>query len=457
MLRIRNSIYFMAHKVKNNITLRNNAVEIFYSGLDAVEPSTAVKLYCRREDERFFIADTVYELSRFNKLFIIGAGKAAAPMASAMEKILGERITDGAINVKYEHTADLYRVKLVEAGHPVPDENGQLGSRSILNIAKRAGQDDLVICLISGGGSALLPLPFPPLTLLDKQETTNTLLSCGATIYEINAIRKHMSMLKGGRLAQEVHPATLVSLILSDVVGDDLDVIGSGPTVPDPTTFENCMEIFSKYNIIKELPVAVIDHFEAGTSGKIPETPKTGDHAFAKTQNLIIGSNINAIIAAKKKAESLGYNTLILSSLIEGETKHVACMHTAIAREIIRTGNPIQLPACLLSGGETTVKVTGRGLGGRNQEFALAAALDIANRGNILVLSAGTDGTDGPTDAAGAFADTQTIARAETLGLQPANFLENNDSYHFFKHLDDLLITGPTRTNVMDLRIILAA
>jgi len=447
----------MPHKAKNNVTLRTDAVEIFNSGIDAVEPSAAVKQYCRRENERFFITDTVYELSRFNNLFIIGAGKAAAPMASAMEKILGGRISDGAINVKYEHTADLNRIKLVEAGHPVPDENGLLGSRSILNIAKRAGQDDLVICLISGGGSALLPLPFPPLALEDKQETTNTLLSCGASIYEINAIRKHMSMLKGGRLAQAVYPATLVSLILSDVVGDDLDVIGSGPTVPDPTTFENCTEIFSKYNILKELPVAVIDHFEAGASGRIPETPKNGDHAFDKAQNLIIGCNINAIIAAKKKAESLGYNTLILSSLIEGETKHVARMHTAIAREIIRTGNPIQLPACLLSGGETTVKITGRGLGGRNQEFALAAALDIANRGNILVLSAGTDGTDGPTDAAGAFADTRTIARAENLGLQPADFLEDNDSYNFFKHLDDLLITGPTRTNVMDLRIILVA
>ena len=436
-------------------TLRDDAVQIFNRGLKAVEPAAAINRYCGREGEVLSIGDATYELSRYGKLLVIGAGKATAPMASAIEGILEERITGGTINVKYGHASVLNRVKLLEAGHPVPDENGRGGSRAILSIAENAGKDDLVICLISGGASALLPLPISPLTLEDKQKTTNVLLSCGATIFEINAVRKHMSMLKGGRLAQAVYPATLVSLILSDVVGDDLDVIGSGPTVPDPTTFSDCTAIFMKYRIMDRLPLSVAEHFQAGSSGRLAETPKAGDRVFDRTQNLVIGSNINAIVAAKQQAESLGYRTLILSSLIEGETRHVARVHTAIAREIIRSGNPVQPPACLLTGGETTVTLAGPGLGGRNQEFALAAALDVADRGNILVLSAGTDGTDGPTDAAGAFADSQTVARAEDLGLEPVNFLENNDSYRFFKHLDDLFITGPTRTNVMDLRIIL--
>ncbi|MBW2738544.1 MAG: glycerate kinase, partial [Deltaproteobacteria bacterium] len=378
-----------------------------------------------------------------------------APMAAALEDILGERITKGIINVKYKHVAHLDRIKLIEAGHPVPDENGQNGANAILDLAHSAKKDDLLLCLISGGGSALLPLPYKGLTLKDKQETIKELFSCGASIHEINAIRKHTSMIKGGRLALAAHPATLISLILSDVVGDDLDVISSGPTVADSTIYIDCIKIFEKYDIIKKLPENIINHIKAGVSGKIPESPKIGDPVFEKTYNLVIGSNMEAMLAAKLHAECLGYKTIMLSSMIEGETKEVAKVHGAIAKEIIKTGNPLPPPACILSGGETTVTLRGKGLGGRNQEFSLAAATDIAGTDRIVVLSGGTDGTDGPTDAAGAIADNNTLKRAGNMGIDPHYFLENNDSYHFFKKLDDLLITGPTNTNVMDLRILL--
>ncbi|MBW2593761.1 MAG: glycerate kinase, partial [Deltaproteobacteria bacterium] len=341
------------------------------------------------------------------------------------------------------------------AGHPVPDQNGENGALAISAMAESAESDDLIICLISGGGSALMPLPAQGLSLADKQKTTGVLLACGAAIHEINTIRKHLSDIKGGMLARAANPATLVSLILSDVVGDDLDVIASGPCVPDSSTFADCMDIITGYGIEEHLPETVAVHLKAGLSGQIPETPKAGDSAFEKTRNLIIGRNIDAVNAAKSAAKNLGYHTLILSSMIEGETRDVARVHGAIAREVVKTGNPMPPPLCILSGGETTVTIKGRGLGGRNQEFALAAAMDIAGYENITVLSGGTDGTDGPTDAAGAVADGTTIARAGALGLAPHQYLSNNDAYHFFEPLGDLIKTGPTNTNVMDLRIIL--
>jgi hydroxypyruvate reductase len=430
--------------------MRNDAVSIFQKGLQAVEPGAAIKKYCRLENNRLFIGDNVYNLSMYKDLFVIGAGKASAPMAAALEDILGERITKGIINVKYKHVAHLDRIKLIEAGHPIPDENGQNGASAILDLAHSAEKNDLVLCLISGGGSALLPLPYKGLTLKDKQETIKELLACGASIHEINAIRK-------GRLALAAHPATLVSLILSDVVGDDLDVISSGLTVADSTTYKDCIKIFDKYNIIKKLPENIINHIKAGISGKVPESPKTGDPVFEKIYNLVIGSNMEAMLAAKLHAEGLGYKTIVLSSMIEGETREVAKVHGAIAKEIIKTGNPLPPPACILSGGETTVTLKGKGLGGRNQEFSLAAAIDIAGMNSIVVLSGGTDGTDGPTDAAGAIADNNTLKRAGNMGMDAHCSLEDNDSYHFFKKLDDLLITGPTNTNVMDLRILLVA
>jgi hydroxypyruvate reductase len=445
----------MDSKSKEILTMRDDAVKIFFSGLRAVEPGAALKKYCRLEEDHFFIGASRYDLSQFNNVFVIGAGKASAPMAAALEDLIGERITDGVLNVKYGHLAELKRVKLIEAGHPVPDENGERGSQAILNLAAKAQKHDLVLCLMSGGGSALLPLPAEGLTLKDKQDTIKVLLACGATIHEINAIRKHTSMIKGGRLARATYPAALAALILSDVVGDNLDVIASGPTVPDSSTFGDCMEIFKKYKITAKLPATVVAHIASGIGGHVSETPKSGDPAFARTHNQIVGNNLEAVRAAEKEAESLGYNTLVLSSMIEGETRPVAHLHGAIAREIVKTGHPIGTPACILSGGETTVTIKGTGLGGRCQEFALAAALDISGNHNIVILGGGTDGTDGPTDAAGAIVDSHSVTRAKAMGLDPYHYLSNNDSYHFFKTLGDLLVTGPTNTNVMDLRIVL--
>ena len=436
--------------------LRKDAVRIFHKGLEAVEPRAAVKGNCRLDGDTLHIGDSVYDLSRVRHIYVIGTGKASAPMAAAMEDILGDRITRGIVNVKYGHTAETRRIQLVEAGHPVPDENGRAGAEAILDLARKAEEDDLLICLISGGGSALLPLPCEGMTLKDKQDATNVLLACGATIHEINAIRKHLSGAKGGRLAGAAYPAAILSLMLSDVIGDDLDVIASGPTVPDLSTYGDCLDIFTKYDIVEKLPQNIIDHMKAGMAGEIPETPKAGDPAFEKTQNRVIGSNIDAVRAAKAEAEALGYQTVVLSSMIEGETKEVALVHGAIAREVLKSGYPAASPACILSGGETTVTIKGDGKGGRNQEFSLAAAMDIAGHENIVVLSGGTDGNDGPTDAAGALADTHTVKRAREMGLSPQAYLNNNDSYHFFAKLGDLLITGPTNTNVMDVRIILA-
>ncbi|RKX97220.1 MAG: glycerate kinase, partial [Spirochaetes bacterium] len=306
-----------------------------------------------------------------------------------------------------------------------------------------------------GGGSALLPMPADGITLEEKQATTKVLLECGATIDEINSIRKHLSKIKGGGLMRLAYPANVISLILSDVVGDPLDIIASGPTVPDTSTFKDCMEIIKKYDIEKKIPYTVLKRIEKGLKGEIEETPKDGDPIFEKSENIIIGNNMKAVLAADKKARELGYNTLIISSMIEGETKEVAKVHGAIIKEVKRSGNPISPPACILSGGETTVTIKGKGKGGRNQEFVLACCIDIEGIDKVMILSGGTDGTDGPTDAAGAVGDGETVLRAKKIGLDADKYLNNNDSYHFFQKLDDLLITGPTNTNVMDLRILL--
>ena len=445
----------MPEEQKRLDAMRQDAATIFNSALSAVNAFSAVKNHCHIDNGTFYIGHTPFNLNQYNNIYIIGAGKASAHMGAAMEEILSAKITGGIINVKYNHTVALNKIKLVEAGHPIPDENGRAGALQILSLAEKAKKNDLIICLISGGGSALLPLPVLPLTLKDKQKTIRTLLSCGATINEINALRKHMSLIKGGHLAEKAWPATLITLIISDVVGNPLDVIASGPTVGDPSTFRDCMNILRHYDISGRIPTSVVQYFKKGINENINDTPSPGDRIFSKTFNFIIGSNIEALTAASKMSKSLGYNTLILSSMIEGDPRQAAHMHSAIAKEIRKTKNPVPPPACILSGGETTVILTGKGKGGRNQEFALTAALDIADDDRIVFLSGGTDGTDGPTDAAGAVVDTCTIEKAKASGLNPAFFLENNDSYHFFKKTGDLLMTGATGTNVMDLRIVL--
>ena len=411
-------------------SLRRQALRIFRAALKAADPYQAVLCHLRLNPQAY------------QNIFVIGAGKASAQMARAVERMLGARITAGEINVKDGHGARLRRIKINECGHPVPDQRGVAGARRIAQIASQAGPDDLVICLISGGASALLPLPAPSITLVQKQKITRSLLACGASIHEINCVRKHISAIKGGQLARLAYPATLLTLILSDVVGDDLDVIGSGPTVPDRSAIADARAILSKYGIPNKL------HME--------ETPKPGDKVFQKTRNVIVGSNALAVDAAAMEASRLGFNSLVLSTSLVGEAREVARVHAAIAREIQVAGRPVKVPACVISGGETTVTIRGKGLGGRNQEFALAAAIDIAGLGDTVILSAGTDGTDGPTDAAGAIADGATLARAQALGLDASAYLTNNDSYHFFQATGDLIKTGPTGTNVADIQLILA-
>jgi glycerate 2-kinase len=410
--------------------LRRQALRIFKAALKAADPYQAVLRH--------------FEMprGRFRNVFIIGAGKASAQMARAMEKLLGARISGGEINVKDGHSAPLRRIQINECGHPIPDARGVAGARRIAQIASAAGPGDLVICLISGGASALLPLPAPGVKLAEKQKITRLLLECGASIHEINCVRKHISAIKGGQLARLVYPATLVTLILSDVIGGDLDVIGSGPTVPDRSSIAGARAICAKYGIAVNLRAAA-------------ETPKPGDRVFAKVTNVLVGSNALAVQAAEEEARRLGFHSMILSSSIQGEAREVARVHAAIAKEIRSHARPLQAPACVISGGEPTVTIRGKGLGGRNQEFALAAAIDIAGLRDTLILSAGTDGTDGPTDAAGAIAEGTTVARAEALGLNPREFLRDNDSYRFFEAMGDLLKTGPTGTNVADIQLIL--
>ena len=437
--------------------MREDAKRIFSAGLKAVNPEKAIRKYCRIKDKRLYIGSNKFDLDSYNNIFVIGCGKASASMALAIENLLGDRISGGSVNTKYGHLAELKRIRLVEAGHPVPDQNGISGTLEIMDLAQSSGPKDLVLCLLSGGGSALLPLPPPTLNLMDKQQTINVLIACGATIHEINSIRKHTSAIKGGHLAQAVYPAKLVTLIISDVVGDDLDVIASGPCVPDNSTFQDCLNIIDKYNIHSDLPDAVVKHISAGAAGGIPETPKRDNPFFDAGIQLIIGSNFDAIKAAGTEARLKGYTPLILSSLFEGDTDEISRMHGAIVREIVKTGNPVAPPTCLLSGGETTVVLRGKGLGGRNQQFALTLAPEISGHHAIVGLCAGTDGTDGPTDAAGAIIDNTTMTKAKELGLDYGQYLNANDSYHFFNNTKELLITGPTNTNVMDLRVILIA
>lgn len=432
--------------------LRKHAAAIFRAALQAADPQEAVRRHLRLEGETLRAGKRRYRLRDYRRVRVIGAGKASAAMAKAVEQVLGRRIEDGLVNVKYGHIAKLRRVELNECGHPVPDDAGIRGAARIFEMAAEASVDDLLICVMSGGGSALLPLPAEGITLDEKQATTKLLLACGANIHEINAVRKHISRIKGGQLARAAAPAQVISLLLSDVIGDDLDVIGSGPTAPDASTFARAGEILSKYGIFERVPAAVRARLERGIGGELEDTPKNLDNV----QNLVVGSNLLAVDAAAQTAKELGYRTLVLSTFIEGETRDVARMHAAIAKEIAHNGRPLRRPACVITGGETTVTLRGDGKGGRNQEFVLAAAMDLAGMPGVVVLSGGTDGTDGPTDAAGAIADGQSIARAEAAGLKAQDFLARNDAYHFFSPLGDLLLTGPTNTNVMDVRILLA-
>ncbi len=435
--------------------LRRDAKKIFLHAVQAADPKNVLSSQVSVSGHSLRIGKCKFPLLKYERVWVAGAGKASAAMAVHLEKLLGSKIAGGVVNVKYGHGQKLKKIRVQEAGHPLPDEQGQAGAREMVRLLTGLGENDLVIFLISGGGSALLPYPAEGITLEEKQAVTNLLLGSGATIQEINTVRKHLSRVKGGGVAKIAYPATLVSLILSDVIGDPLDAIASGPTVPDPTTFEDGLRILNRYDLGGKIPPSVAAHLREGAEGKKEETLKEGDPVFAKVHNCVIGNSLLAMEAARKAARDLGYRTLLLSSMVEGEAREVAKVHSAISKEVLVSENPVSPPACIISGGETTVTLKGKGKGGRNQEFALSAALEIAGWEDILILSGGTDGTDGPTDAAGAFADGRTWIRGRTMGLDAWSFLKENDSYSFFRQLGDLLITGPTGTNVMDLQIVL--
>ncbi len=441
-------------------TLRADFQEILASTITAVDPYASVLRHINRDGNTLNITrhdgqHLILPLNNFDRIFVVGAGKATAPMAEAIETLLGDNISDGIIIVKDGHCGTLRRIAQTEASHPLPDRRGMEATTQVYNMVKSAGKNDLIISLLSGGGSSLLSLP-ADIPLEDKIAATSILLRCGANIEEINCVRKHISQVKGGLLAQAAYPATVVNCLISDVVGDDISAIASGPLSPDTSTYGDALRIVRKYHLADILPASVTARLIAGTEGRIPETAKCDDPAFTRITPVILASNIQALDAAKEQAQHLGYETLILSSMFEGDTSEAALFHGRIAREIHATGNPIPRPACIISGGETTVRVQGSGLGGRNMEFVLRSAIEIAGLPNMLIASIGTDGTDGPTDAAGAIADGTTLQRARQKGLAVEQYLANNDSYHFFEALGDLVKTGPTRTNVMDARIILA-
>lgn len=397
-------------------------------------------------------------LKDFDRVFLIAAGKAALEMAAAVEEIVGARLTSGIAVTKRGHSKSrLHVARAFAAGHPIPDRAGVEASLAVRDLLKELNARDLLLVAISGGASALLPAPAEPVTLGAKQQTTDLLLRSGANIGELNTVRKHLSFLKGGRLAALAYPATVVGLLLSDVIGDAVDVIGSGPTAADASTFADAIAVLEKFSLADRVPRVVRNHLEAGARGEIAETPKPRDPLFENVHNIVIGSNRLALEAAAQQAKKLGFRTMILSSTMQGEAREVARVHAEILREIVSSGHPIAPPACILSGGETTVTVRGDGKGGRNQEFALAAALAIAGLNRVLLLSAGTDGSDGPTDAAGAIATGDTVVRARRLGLDAAQHLAVNDSYVFLDALGDLIKTGPTGTNVMDVHLLLAS
>ncbi|PWU25060.1 MAG: glycerate kinase, partial [Candidatus Rokuibacteriota bacterium] len=395
------------------------------------------------------------KLPTHGRLCVVGAGKASGAMAAAVEHALGSQVGDGVVIVKDGHVAETRRIRLVEAGHPVPDERGQRAASEILDLARSARERDLVLVLVSGGGSALTPSPAPPITLADKQAVTRLLLEGGATINQLNAVRKHLSLFKGGLLARAASPAQVHALLLSDVIGDPLDVIGSGPTAPDGSTFEDALAVIDQFRIRARAPRSVIDRLEAGTRGEIDETPKPEDPLFRRVTNAVIGNNTLVVDAAAARAAELGFTPHVLTRALEGEARDVARDWVTLARRITSGLGPVAPPVCVIASGETTVTVRGRGRGGRCQEFALAAAIEMDGLTDVVILAAGTDGSDGPTGEAGAVADGLTARRVRDTGRDPEARLEDNDSHSVFADLGDLIVTGPTNTNLLDLYLLL--
>jgi glycerate 2-kinase len=437
-----------------NRRARLHALESLEAAVNSVNPEKILESKLTLKNNILRVNEYSFDLRKIQNIYVVGGGKASGTMAEAVEKILNRRITEGFVNIPRGSKYNTHVIRLHGASHPTPDESGVEGTHRMLAIAEKAEKNDLLICLISGGGSSLMPLPRGGISIDDKRKVTDALLSCGATITEINTVRKHISEFKGGWLAKKAYPATILNLILSDVLGDSLDFIASGPTVPDSTTFGDAIHVLEKYNLWNKTPQSVRKVLSEGKKGAIQETPKADDKAFKKVYNVVIGNCRYASLSAFSTLKSGGLNTLLLTSLLEGEARHVGTALVAIAREILVSGNPVKKPAAIVAGGETTVSVIGKGKGGRNQEIALAAAMKLSGLDGVVVASLSTDGIDGPTDAAGAIADGKTLTRAEKMGLNPEKSLADNDSYNYFAKLDDLLFTGPTSTNVNDVSVI---
>lgn len=425
---------------------------VFAAALAAVDPERAVRHALAVEAGMLRVGGQSVPLPEDGRVILLAAGKAAAPMVRGAEDALEGYTLRGLAVTRYGHQTPTRHVRIVEAGHPVPDTAGLEAGKAILALAESARAGDLVLCLISGGGSALLESLAPSLTLDDLQRATSLLLASGATIQEFNTVRKHLSLIKGGQLARAVAPARMVTLVLSDVVGSPLDVIASGPTVPDKSTWVDAWAIVERYGLAARLPQSVRQRLEAGMRGELDETPKPGDPVFKGAITQIVGDNAVAAEAARAEAERLGWNAMILTTWLEGEAREVARVGVAIAREVQTHGRPVAAPACLILGGETTVTLgEDHGRGGRNQELALAAALALDGTSGITIVTLATDGSDGPTDAAGACVDGSTASRARGLGLDLAAALRSHDAYPVLDAINALIRTGPTRTNVNDL------
>jgi len=428
------------------VSLRAAAREIFDAGLAAARVGPLVRAALQRRDP-----------PGSGRVLVVGMGKASGAMAAAVEEAWGDRIDTGVVAVKDGYGAPTRRVRLLEAGHPVPDGRGAAAASAILDLVAEAGREDFVLVLVSGGGSALAPAPAPPVTLEDKQAITRLLLAAGATIGQINAVRKHCSRLKGGQLARAAAPARVHALVLSDVIGDPLDVVGSGPTVPDASTFADALAVLDRFGLRAAAPATVVDRLRRGAQGQAPETPKPGDPLFERVGVDVIGNNALVVEAAAARARVLGFTPHVLTRALEGEARAVALDLVARARAAQSGRGPAAPPACLIAGGEVTVTVRGRGTGGRCQELGLAAAIALAGVEGLVLLAAGTDGTDGPTAAAGAIVDGGTVARARARGVDPASRLDDNDSHAALAAAGDLVATGPTNTNLLDLYLVLVA
>jgi glycerate-2-kinase len=430
------------------------AEQIFLAAIESVQPSRLITNELSLKDNSLIIGPQRFSMETIENIYVIGAGKASAMMGSEVEKILGNNITEGHIVVKYGHSCKLNFIEVSEAGHPDPDEKGLKATLEILRIAEQASWNDLVVCLLSGGGSSLLPDIPEGCSLKELIKLNDLLINSGASISEINAVRKHLSAVKGGQLARVVYPATLVTLIISDVPGDQFDVIASGPTVPDPTTFLQALNVLATFGLARIVPRRLLTYIKAGVAGKKPETPKPGDPVFDNTFNILVGSNRTALETARRKALAFNINAVIIDYQLQGDTATVAEYLIETAVRFKNDKNEVK-PVCLLFGGETTVKVTGRGTGGRNQHLALLSAIMLHNVDGITILAAGTDGNDGPTNAAGAVVDSDTVPGAVKKNIDPQKYFREFDSFHFFKKAGGHIITGPTMTNVMDIIVVI--